>query len=1027
MTRKHLLLCGVSALSIGMMTAATFAQDAMETVVVTGIRASLQSAQALKENANQVVDSITATDIGALPDRNVAEALQRVPGVTLQRNDSPNDLTRMGSTGNSVFIRGLSWVQTTMNGRAEFSAVDGRTLSFADISADLMAGVDVYKSPTAKMIEGGIGGIIDLKTRKPFDNDGRKIAFSGDYTYGDLADRALPSGNALYSDRWNTSIGEFGFLASVDWQDQLTRTAGVNLNPFDCWDSAGTRSDATAGSAYSSCMSDTKHLMAPNGYGVRQMDFRQQRLASNVVLQYRPNEHWEFTLSGLNSYAHFNDAEHFAFFSQSSYATQIKTARYDEKANWTGGTANFSNIDLRAGTGHNRTSDLNFNAKWNPDDNWEISTDFQFVESDRQYLNNTMYTALTHGSLNMDNDISSGTPVLSWADDGTTSQAKNYQWNAAMDHMDYNSAHAFTGRLDASYKFNGDGLFGLFKSVDTGFRTEQKVSVARSTGYNWVALCPTSWGGANGGCPTLDGTVAKSYPAIDGSTVSQGSQAVAKVNSYAQLFSYSKVFGNSMPNFYAPSPGIASMNTVQSNALFNTIMPANNWNWISYASAAGCSTGANCLAAYYNTTNGYNVTGNRVSPQKQATYAGYVQANYAADRLFGYDIPVDGNIGVRFVRTRNDISNGKLVLPALNGNLDKCTIGQVMKPSDPTTAITSCADFNTALAFWGTKSNGTPASAALTVDRPSVKNDYTNILPSFNFRAKLSDTVQARLGYSETMLRPDFSYTQNNATLQFNWDDQQTSRAYTFKSTPSGYGGNPNLKPMHSFNYDASVEWYFSETGSVTASVFAKKISNYIFTSTTTTNITNPYSGASYPFAYTTYVNGTKGGVDGWELAYQQFFDMLPGIWSGFGVQANYTKIYNWGGHNGAADTTSTAAINNAGMDLPMEGMSHDSYNLALMYAKYDVDFRLAWNWRSAYLSSTSNSNEPKEPVWMENYGQLDSSLFYTFFDHYKAGVQVTNITGANFYTDEGYKDYHPRVNWIKADRKFAFVVRASW
>ncbi len=108
---KNVLLGGASVVAVGMLMGPALAQDQMmETVVVTGIRASLQSAQSIKENASQVVDAISAVDIGALPDRNVAEALQRVPGVTLQRGDTPNDLSRMGSTGQAVFIRGLSWV-----------------------------------------------------------------------------------------------------------------------------------------------------------------------------------------------------------------------------------------------------------------------------------------------------------------------------------------------------------------------------------------------------------------------------------------------------------------------------------------------------------------------------------------------------------------------------------------------------------------------------------------------------------------------------------------------------------------------------------------------------------------------------------------------------------------------------------------------------------------------------------------------------------------------------------------------------
>ncbi len=211
------LAMGAFALStpaFGQAAPGTTAQSAapIETVVVTGIRASLKSAQAIKKNATQIVNSISPVDINALPDRNVAEALQRVPGVTLQRTDANRDPVRYGGTGNTVFVRGLAWVQSLTNGRDTFSALNGRTLSWADVSASLLGGVDVYKNPNATMIEGGVGGVVDLKTRKPFDQDGRLIAASADYTEGDLINKGTPSASALFSDRWNTHLGEIGFL-----------------------------------------------------------------------------------------------------------------------------------------------------------------------------------------------------------------------------------------------------------------------------------------------------------------------------------------------------------------------------------------------------------------------------------------------------------------------------------------------------------------------------------------------------------------------------------------------------------------------------------------------------------------------------------------------------------------------------------------------------------------------------------------------------------------------------------------------
>jgi TonB-dependent receptor len=133
----------------------------------------LESAQIIKKNADTVVDSITATDIGAFPDKSVAEALQRVPGITVSRLQSSDDSSHFSAEPASVLIRGLTQVRTEFNGRDSFSADANRGLNFNDISPELMAGVDSYKNQTAEMIEGGIAGTVNLRTRLPFDRRAR--------------------------------------------------------------------------------------------------------------------------------------------------------------------------------------------------------------------------------------------------------------------------------------------------------------------------------------------------------------------------------------------------------------------------------------------------------------------------------------------------------------------------------------------------------------------------------------------------------------------------------------------------------------------------------------------------------------------------------------------------------------------------------------------------------------------------------------------------------------------------------------
>ena len=177
----------------------------------------------------------------------------------------------------------------------------------------------------------------------------------------------------------------------------------------------------------------------------------------------------------------------------------------------------------------------------------------------------------------------------------------------------------------------------------------------------------------------------------------------------------------------------------------------------------------------------------------------------------------------------------------------------------------------------------------------------------------------------------------------------------------------------------------------------------------------------------TRQVNSSEGKLQGFELAYQQFFDTLPGPLSGLGIQANYTYIDNSGGANTAINIYDPEQQAGASNDaLPIEGMSKTSYNLALMYEKYDVSARLAYNWRERYLLTTSAANINR-PVWSDDYGQLDGSVFYTVNDNLKVGVQATNLLNSQTHLEVGDTRLTGDYSWTDTDRRIAFVVRGQF
>ncbi|MEO1969318.1 MAG: TonB-dependent receptor [Sphingomonadaceae bacterium] len=250
------------------------------TIVVTGVRASLESAQSRKRNASEIVDSIVAEDIGKLPDQNTTDALQRVTGVQIERDYGE---------GSTVLVRGLQQVETTLNGREIFTAQGARGLNLQDIPSDLVSAIDVYKTSAANQIEGGLGGLIDLRTRKPFDFKGLVVSATAKGLYSDLIKDMTPNISGLVSDRWHTGIGDIGALVSVSYQRRKFRSDLI---------STGTPTPTTN-------VIPGQTVIAPNGaYDVTPIGDR-RRLGIDGELQWQAAPSLEVYLEG--HYAKFDN------------------------------------------------------------------------------------------------------------------------------------------------------------------------------------------------------------------------------------------------------------------------------------------------------------------------------------------------------------------------------------------------------------------------------------------------------------------------------------------------------------------------------------------------------------------------------------------------------------------------------------------------------------------------------------------------------------------------------------------------
>ena len=275
------------ALAAFSMTGHAFAQagptpgdqpGSLETVVVTGVRASVKSALDAKKNSDQVEDSVVAEDIGKLPDNNVIEALQHVTGVQISRN---------AAEANQLLIRGLPDIATLLNGREIFTST-GRFITLQDIPAELLARVDVQKSARADDIEGGIAGVIDVRLHRPFDFDGAQVAGSLRGNYSSLSGNTDPVASILASNRWQTSSGEFGLLADVSYSKDRYKEEildnYISIQPI--MPVAG--STGPGGRAF-----------IPLTEGAQSIPGNRERTAVNLAAQWSPNANTELYAEGF--------------------------------------------------------------------------------------------------------------------------------------------------------------------------------------------------------------------------------------------------------------------------------------------------------------------------------------------------------------------------------------------------------------------------------------------------------------------------------------------------------------------------------------------------------------------------------------------------------------------------------------------------------------------------------------------------------------------------------------------------------
>ncbi len=1066
--QPHRLLATVcmGALAAGLSLPAAAQETTSETVeseaeadepeiVVTGLRANLDSAQNRKRNAETVVDSISSEDIGSFPDKSVAEALQRVPGVTVVRFAGTDDTSHFSAEPSGVIVRGLPQVRSEFNGRDTFSANSSRGLSWQDISPELLSGIDTYKNQTADLIEGGIAGTINLRTRLPFDSNEDVISIGVMANYGDIADEITPEVSGVITKRFETDSGTFGVMLNAAYSHVKTGSQGVQLDRFAIF----TPGTYVAGPAYMPSgvwmrdnLYDRKRLGLAGALQWRSADGETEVTAQYTRSQYK-NSWREYSIysSGAGGLELYGRPTDYVFSDPSLVAPgDGKPAfTFDEDGNFTSGwwsaprpyvgegDANIglgtnedgeaffnrcyawegcvnprrgAQLDTASNVLRNKqyTQDFALNLKFQPGDRVRISFDAQYVDSEVHNYNASV-TARSYANTFL--DLRGEYPTLTFeptlADNinlstGGLTNANNYHYYAITDHTEDSDGHELALRADLELDFETTWL----NSLKLGARYADRDQTVRWGAYNWANISNT-WTYTQEPYFNIDRPV---YPS----------------GSY-QDFSFDKDFfaGDQINHRDFVFFDMDRLESREGLAEAVGRPSIGVGDYFPVCSGAGYRSGETITGDY-----GCYLP-NEILELSEETFASYAMLRFGgADANWG-GVGVSGNVGGRLIFTVNETAGSRTLPNPFTATQLLCERGTNPDTGLPT-ASAGCVTTADEIAF----NNG--AFVANT-----ASEDHIHFLPSFNLKLDFTDRLISRFAYSRAISRPDVGLLRNftnvtrvspSLTDRTNPDivfapDGQTIVGYDWQYRAQA--GNPRLKPIEADQFDVTLEYYFGRASSFTGTAFYKKFNNYIQSGTYNLAVIN--NGVTRNVLVTGPMNGDGASIKGVELAFQTFFDFLPSPFDGFGVQANYTYVDNngietinltnetgGGTAGGGVSYDATAVRANA-----LEGISEHSYNLVAMYEKGPVSARLAYNWRSEYLVTAIDCCVGL-PIWQDATGYLDASLRLRLARQFELIFQGSNLLGTDTVLSQQIDNTGllKKSSWFKNDRRLQVGVR---
>lgn len=1083
----------------------TQAKPEVEEVVVYGIKQSLKNAQDLKRDSATVIDAITASDITSLPDRSVVDALTRVPGVTVEVFEATEDPEHFGAEGSSALIRGLDRTLTQFNGRSSFSATQWGAVDLSHIPSELVGAIEVQKNQTASMIEGGIAGTINVVTRKAFDSPGMQFGGSIKEDYGDLVEKWSPSLSGLFSNRWDTGIGEVGFLGSLAWSKTNSASQAVGTHNFY---EKSTRTTARypegnsvegIGDPLPGADPDDVYWMPPS-VQIRDKADKNERLGWVSSLQWRnPAENFLATLEFIHSDNKSTWTERMIQ-NKDQLGDQVVNRNvvslleipgisglnesFDENGVFTHGVFAGDRADdygyapeTRYHDERTYVNDISLDIQWNVSDNLTINSDIQFVDSGLTMFDHTIHSFFRSDVYldlrSKDNpkvgflgdnfhlltptELATGSgPLMQdangayWGGDTSSiTDPQNIHTRSAMDHNTDSSGKDFTFSLDADYELDNSWL----TNIKVGVRVSDRTQTHKSTEYDWGIISP-EWSDQHrrslADYPQFQEVYEFGRDFHNGDAFVDGSVTafyVPKLEWVKDLNRFEQTFRSIVPKEY--DPAIAAL-PISDDIPADDPRRDSTWYWTAEEGAqdpfftlesrvVGGKTHGSPYSPYY------------IFEVQERKNAAYVQLDFSFTDL---PTPIRGNIGFRYVdidvttagarNFRTPEESGEWANPARYTSNTQI----IGFPEDLERYLRdNAAAYEEALA----NNQTAPVPDASTLDwlngyseRIGVRpKKYSTVLPSLNLTMNLQEDLLLRFAASKAIYLPHLSLKRASQELGIQvdptnvpegsypsgWDEDrgQPLAEVRFLNYTSGTvgGSNPHLVPEESINVDLGIEWYFSDVGSLSGVLFHKDMDNLIRRGTTRLDTVNPATGVVETVVQgDTYGNVGKAKIKGFEISYQQTYDMLPGFWSGLGLQANYTRLYTSEDTAATIDTTVYGSFSN----LPLEGLSPTSYNVIVFYENDTISTRLAYNFRSQYMLNARDVIG-KRPVYNTDRGVLDYSFTYKLSDNFRVGFDINNLTNETTHTMYQYDvagNLHPR-NYFINDRRFTLRASANF